>query len=461
MNHKIIATTALLSLLGLPAVASDVKTITQGGAGVAQGDFTLFLTNPAHLATYGEEYDEAIAEAKEEAEAKAAAQAADPALAGADAATTAATPAADAPAIAPDVKLEEAPAEEDDELTKPCAGFGMSLDFSAYVQDEKDVIGNVEDVVDLVELFENFAESAESLTNLDKFIELKDAAYNQLQEINNARISAKVNGSAYIAIPNKAIPLGVFINNNINAAGVVDASDMLNAIEALTPGQSLDELLEAYERLGNTNDKVLVSGIWVMDVGVTAAHEFKFQETSKLKIGASFKYQHVTLFDYETRFDDFDEDDIKDMDNQASGANIDLGVAYTYNDWLSVGFTAENLISKKYHSVKGNTYEVKPQYTFGAGVKYGIVSLLADVELVRNPGMNIVEESQYANVGVKLDFWRHASLSVGYQMDMTGNEENMLCVGLGISPGNVVSLDIVGMLGKDSYGGGIRLGLKF
>ncbi|MFI3243687.1 MAG: conjugal transfer protein TraF, partial [Akkermansia sp.] len=391
-----------------------MKTITQGGAGVAQGDFTLFLTNPAHLATYGEEYDEAIAEAKEEAEAKAAAEAADPALAGKDAAATAATPAADAPAIAPDVKLEEAPAEEDDELTKPCAGFGMSLDFSAYVQDEKDMIGNVEDVVDLIdELESNFWNETTQQQAIDK-----------LGEINGGRVSVKANGSAYIAVPNSVIPLSMFINNNVNAAGVVEATAVLDAIETLQNGENLDDVLDALSDLGKLDDDyAAVSGIWTMDVGVTAAHEFKFKENSKLKIGASFKYQHVTLYDYEARIEDFDEDAIKDADNKASGANIDLGVAYTYNDWLSVGFTAENLVSKKYHAVPNNRtgvrscYEIKPQYTFGAGVKYGIVSFVTDVELVKNPGMNIVEESQYANVGVKFDFWRQASLSVGYQMD--------------------------------------------
>ncbi len=458
MNNKLL-TTALLSLLGLPAIASDVKTITQGGAAVAQGDFTLFLTNPAHLATYGEEYlEEAKAEAEEAAEdAVQNAATSDPALATADTAVTE-TPATDTPEITPEVQMAEPVAPVDEAAVKPWGGFGMALDFSAYVQDEKDMIGNVEDVVDLIDELESNAWDEVTRNN----------AYDKLNEINGGRISAKANASAYIAVPNKAIPLGIFINNNVNVAGMIEATDVLDVINTLNNGEDLGDILDDLSDLGELdNAYAAVSGIWTMDVGVTAAHEFNFKETSKLKIGAAFKYQHVTLYDYTARIDDFDEDDIKDIDSQASGANIDLGVAYTFNDWLSVGFTAENLISKKYYAARNKTtgvrncYEIEPQYTIGAGLKYGIVSLLADVELVKNPGMNVIQESQYANVGVKFDFWRQASLSVGYQIDMTSNEENMICVGLGISPGDVVSLDIVGMLGDNSYGGGIRIGLKF
>ncbi len=449
MNNKLITTAILSTVVGLPSLASDVKTLTQGGAAVAQGDFTLFLTNPAHLATYAEDYlDDVTAEETEET---ATPMAADPALASADAAATKTTPAAtESPAIAPDVQLEEPTATPAEEVpSKPCAGFGLSFDVSAVVQDEKDMIGNVEDVVDAIDELENrfWDESTQQ------------KAYDKLNEINGGRISVKANASAYIAVPNSVIPLALFINNNVNAAGIVEATDALDAIKNLKQGEDLSDILNNLPDMADAYASV--SGIWAMDVGMTAAHEFNFKETSKLKIGASFKYQQVTLYDYTSRIDSFDEDDVKDMDNKASGANIDLGVAYTYNDWLSVGLTAENLISKKYHSVQGNTYEMKPQYTLGAGVKYGIVSFLADVELVKNPGMNIVQESQYANVGVKCDFWRQASLSVGYQMDMTGNEENLFCLGIGISPGDLISLDLVGMLGQDSYGAGIRLGLKF
>lgn len=455
MTNKIISA-SLLAMLGLPALADDVKTIGQGGAGVAHGDFTYFLTNPAHLASFGEE-DEEAEEVQAEADATVTP---DPALA-TDAATPtddAATPAeaqTDAPVAEP--TLVE-PTEQIEEVAagKAGIGFGFSISASAVIQDEKDLIGNVEDVADVAKEFEDLKDTWT--------YDLRDKTVSALEKINGGYISAKVDASSYIAVPNTVIPMSVFVNSSARAAGTVDVSAAIDTLEHLVEG--VDDVEDLFTDMPDAY--AAVSGIWTTDIGLSLAHVFKFKETSALKVGASFKYQQVTLYDYKTTIDGFEEDGYKDADTKDSGVNIDLGVSYTYNNWLSVGFVAENLISQDYEGAplkgetRGNIYEMKPQYTFGVGVKYGIVSLMADVELVENPGFSQVKETQYANIGAKFDFWRQASISLGYQMDMKNNEADLFCVGIGISPGDVVSLDLVGMIGTDSaYGAGVRLGIKF
>lgn len=447
MENKFISA-LLLSLLGLPALSYDVRTAAQGGSGVAEGDFTFFLRNPAHLCNL----DIADTEDDEEAEEPTAADpAADPAVAPTDA-TPEQAPApaqADPTQATPSTPADAAPStpSEDAEDTEGKAGIGFcfAINAAAILHDPQDLVDNLDSTVDAID-----ALKSEGWSN-----GMRDAAKNKLSEVNGAYISARANASSYIAVPNTLISMGMFVNSKIQAAGRVNTGNA---------EQVLDDLLEGEEFDADTieNSWVSASAVWTTDIGLSAAHTFQFNETSALKVGGSLKYQQVKLYDYFiNNIDDFDEDDIKDCDNKASGANIDLGVSYTFQEWLSVGFVAENLISKDYTSKYGMVYELKPQYTLGVAAKYGIATFLADVELVKNSGFGEVYETQYANIGAKLNFWKQASLSLGYQIDMKGNEENLFSVGIGISPGDLVSLDLVGMIGSDTYGAGIRFGLKF
>lgn len=447
MEHKFISV-ALLSMLGLPALSYDVRTAAQGGAGVAEGDFTFFLRNPAHLNNM--EQDDADGD-EESTEGAAQPISADPVLSQAVAggeqnpeqSAAAVNDASESVAPASELAAPEEEASETD--GKAGIGFAFAINAAAILHDPEDLIDNMDSTVDAIDALkvQGWTDAA------------RDTAMTKLADINGAYISAQANASSYIAVPNTVIPLGLFINSKIKAAGRVDIGNALDVIDQLGGGDEFnpDDVTDSW---------VSASAIWSTDIGLSAAHVFQFNEASALKVGTSLKYQQVSLYDYFVdNVDDFDEDEIENCDSKASGANIDLGVSYTFQEWLSIGFVAENLISKDYTSKLGNVYELKPQYTLGVAAQYGIVTFMADVELVENSGFIEVAETQYANIGAKLNFWRQASLSVGYQIDMKGNDENLFSVGIGISPGDVVSMDLVGMLGSDTYGAGIRFGVKF
>ncbi|MGX9309646.1 conjugal transfer protein TraF, partial [Pantoea ananatis] len=72
------------------------------------------------------------------------------------------------------------------------------------------------------------------------------------------------------------------------------------------------------------------------------------------------------------------------------------------------------------------------------------------------------EKAQYAGVGAELNAWNWAQLRAGYRADMRNSDRSMFTAGVGISPFNVVHLDLTGMAGTDrSYGAAAQLSFTF
>ncbi|MFK0572783.1 conjugal transfer protein TraF, partial [Endozoicomonas sp.] len=57
MTLKKIALAVMLMPVATSVSAYDAKTVGQGGAGVALGDYTTFMINPAHLAEFDNDDD--------------------------------------------------------------------------------------------------------------------------------------------------------------------------------------------------------------------------------------------------------------------------------------------------------------------------------------------------------------------------------------------------------------------
>jgi hypothetical protein len=85
----------------------------------------------------------------------------------------------------------------------------------------------------------------------------------------------------------------------------------------------------------------------------------------------------------------------------------------------------------------------------------------ANLELLKNNGFSQVQDTQMLRLGAEIGASKVAQLRAGYVHDLKGNQEDMFTLGFGISPFDVLNIDIAAMAGPErTYGAMLGLGLK-
>ena len=383
MKMKNITMAVIIASMAGSAQAFDAKTMAQGGAGVAAGDYTQHLLNPAHLATF----------------------------------------------------------DADDDI-------GASVGLGVLLQDKDDLVDSADATADALNALEDESGDYPAKVKL---------AVDSVKSLANKHLSAEAGGSLYVAVPNSIMPASVFVDSSAKmAAGIGDIHpDDLRGIENSSVIATLDT--------DALKTELESSAVMTVDVGVALAKTVETPLPGTLNVGGAVKYQGVTLIDYSERLASFDGDKLLDSRSEDWNFNIDLGVSYQYNDMLSVGLTGKNLFSKTYTSkTTSEEYKVEPEFTAGVGVKYGIFSAVADVKLSATGGYGVIQETQYASLGVTADFWEHARLSAGFRSDLEDNDVDVMTLGVGFSPWDVFGVNATVMVGEDdAFGGAIQAVAKF
>src|SRR3546814_936527 len=66
----------------------------------------------------------------------------------------------------------------------------------------------------------------------------------------------------------------------------------------------------------------------------------------------------------------------------------------------------------------------------------------ANLELLKNNGFGEVQDTQMLRLGAEIASSKVAQLRAGYVHDLEGNQDDMFTLGFGLSPFDVVNLDI-------------------
>lgn len=255
---------------------------------------------------------------------------------------------------------------------------------------------------------------------------------------------------------------------------------------------------EFAERL---NSQAITAGVAVIDAGVTLAMPFNINtrrdhgrnaknksyeelfHSDKLYVGVTPKYQHVSTVSYGRAINQFDcETDIEhpeiacqylektyeNFTNSEGDVNVDLGIAYenyAYN--VTVGLSAKNLLEREmrmrplviyvpgtYQPLKTilGKYKIHPVYTAGVSWTNGFATLAADLDLNETENISRLigmynefdpdsDNFQMLKVGTELNFY-WAQIRAGVSHDLKSNINTMMSLGLGLSPLNLLHLDI-------------------
>lgn len=85
-----------------------------------------------------------------------------------------------------------------------------------------------------------------------------------------------------------------------------------------------------------------------------------------------------------------------------------------------------------------------------------------DVDLTPASGFISDSKRQFAAIGAEFNAWKWAQLRAGYRQNLVSNDGSAFTAGLGISPFDVVHIDVAGMAGTDNnYGAVAQLQFTF
>jgi hypothetical protein len=180
-----------------------------------------------------------------------------------------------------------------------------------------------------------------------------------------------------------------------------------------------------------------VRGVEAKDLGIAVAGNFP--DLAGLDIGVIPKLTQFATYDFLIDAQSNPKIILNQGQRNYTELNMDLGAARVYDldsgDQLKAGLAFKDVISRKLITVLGNTIDIKPRATLGAGyISQGTV-VGVDLDLIANHPMlaGLTKESQFIRLGAEFDDWRWAQLRIGYRHDLKGNYVGLPSVGVGMS----------------------------
>ncbi|MBN7280129.1 conjugal transfer protein TraF [Vibrio cholerae] len=282
------------------------------------------------------------------------------------------------------------------------------------------------------------------VTDLDKVSEIiKRGSESNLGELNKSLtamqgnvLNAELGGVVAFAIPNQFISANVF--------GKAYTESFVSPL--------IDNTACAESDFSCQLDRAKKSSVNAVSVGVTLAKYQTFLG-QHIAFGITPKLQRVYTYVYEASLDSYDIKDLRDNGNGETIFNMDAGALWFYGP-IRIGFAANNLISREIKTktitsaVSGNpisySYDMKPQYTVGAGIVADYFTLSVDYDLNEEERYkDFKDNTQMIRVGGEIDIMRQLKLRAGYNKNLAyDNTKGTVTAGIGLSPLNLFQLDL-------------------
>ncbi len=271
-----------------------------------------------------------------------------------------------------------------------------------------------------------FKSLADAIDNTDP-----TAAQQALDDLAGTEIRSDFGLAAAVALPNPYVSLNAF------------AKLYTESYVSPTVPSTGNTLTDA------DNTEINIVSIGVGEVGLTLA-KYSYYLRQHIAIGISPKLQRLYTYAYGLKgseLSSFDSFDIGDNLTGETMFNMDFGSVWFYGPFR-VGLTAMNLFSRNITSKEANsqtyTYQVKPQYTVGAGIVADYFTLSADYDLTEEPKfVDFDDNTQMFRAGVEFDVLHQLKIRAGYKKNMAYEDsEPTYTAGIGISPLGVNNLDL-------------------
>lgn len=244
-----------------------------------------------------------------------------------------------------------------------------------------------------------------------------------------------------------ALPFGV-VSGNLFVRGY---AEIIAQTDIAPNGGNLPANVQA--RYENSSVDMIAFGYTEYGVALAkrmqlAGHDFSF--------GVTPKYQQLKTYSEVISVEDFDLEDYDESETSSNAFNLDLGMIWFYNDFRA-GLAVKDLLSQELKTKdKSDKYQLDTQVTLSGAYASQMLTATVDWDVTKQKRFSgRDDDTQFFRMGVEGNAWGWAQLRLGYEIDMEDTLDNSLTAGIGISPGDLVSVDIAG-----SYAGDNQFGLS-
>lgn len=182
-----------------------------------------------------------------------------------------------------------------------------------------------------------------------------------------------------------------------------------------------------------------------------------------VSFGITPKYQKLMTYQDSANIDDFDLEDYDQSEVSETAFNVDLGAVLMLNNYR-VGIAIKDLLSQEVKTFDGtDTYNLDTQITLSGAYALELFTATVDWDVTKQERFaKLADDTQFLRFGVEGNAWGWAQLRAGYEIDLEDTLDNSITAGIGISPGDLVSLDIAGSYaGDNQFGVGGNLAFTF
>ena len=334
------------------------------------------------------------------------------------------------------------------------ASYGEKDDFAwtggvgALGADQDDFIDSMDELVDFTDYLNEA--NVEDLDESDAE-ELKRLMAN----VDEKSVGVTAGGNVVIAVPNSFISLALVSKASVSLGIYADIDeDDYDLID-----NSVSEPFDPED----LQSSVIGEGVMVSEIGVALAKNISSNEDRQILVGITPKKVYVETIVYTATVANYDEDDFDAEDYTVDDdiTSLDAGVT-VISGGLRYGLSMSNINSQKFRTIDDDTYELATRTTAAIGWSKDWLKAEAAIDLDAVPSFGLGGETQMFRAGVEVSPWSWLQLRAGIQQDLEDTIPDAYSVGLGLSPFNVINLDLVGFSGSDEAEGiAMQLGLRF
>ncbi|MBY8067928.1 conjugal transfer protein TraF [Vibrio fluvialis] len=306
----------------------------------------------------------------------------------------------------------------------------------ANVRDSDESLSTIDDLQSSIDQFEAAGVGAATQENIDQL-------NGYLDDLADDKPFA-VSGGAGIAV---ALPMNA-VSLNFFARGYAEI--LADSTIAANTGNTASDVETRYQ-----NSYVNMLAFGYSEYGVAVAKLFTLQ-SQQIAIGITPKIQELRTYKEVVTVQDFDLSDYDQSKTSKNAFNLDIGAVWL-KDNFRAGIAAKDLISQEIKTYDDqSSYTLDPQVTVSGGYVTDFLALAIDWDLTKQKRFKGVDDdTQFLRFGVEGNAWGWAQLRAGYEIDLESTLDNSITAGLGISPGDLVSVDLAA-----NYAGNYQYGLS-
>ncbi|MDT8868285.1 conjugal transfer protein TraF [Vibrio fluvialis] len=306
----------------------------------------------------------------------------------------------------------------------------------ANIRDSDESLSTIDDLQSSIDQFEAAGAGAASQENINQL-------NGYLDDLADDKPFA-VSGGAGIAV---ALPMNA-VSLNFFARGYAEI--LADSTIAANTGNTASDVETRYQ-----NSYVNMLAFGYSEYGVAVAKLFTLQG-QQIAIGITPKIQELRTYKEVVTVKDFDLSDYDQSKTSKNAFNLDIGAVWLIDNFRA-GIAAKDLISQEIKTYDDqSSYTLDPQVTVSGGYVTDFLALAIDWDLTKQKRFKGVDDdTQFLRFGVEGNAWGWAQLRAGYEIDLESTLDNSITAGLGISPGDLVSVDLAA-----NYAGNYQYGLS-